>query len=294
MSSVTLVLTRLPAREFIYVKKGKDYDQSADKGFEKGQGYYDREVDGLSDDERSRLYRSKPGLKNADITHYSGRWGAMAMIEGPEVYSVQFVDGELATRPEIQKALKLGAAVDTSLLPPFPNAPPASRPKPIAKLSFNDRVLALLAESEKIDNLSEFTTMERYRDQYGRLQPDGRPGYVCLYKRPRPYNMQYETGNKVIKEVLDPHGSRALPGECLHTRNLSTDNPKLPDQFLAILIHEAPNATCLTGCISPRPKGAHGAYRNENGNPSHIATQKVTTAARKAPNATALLFVMDD
>lgn len=294
MGYVTLILTREPAREFIYVPKGKDYDTSVDTGFEVNQPYYDKEVDNLSDEDRGNLYRSRPGLATPDIEHYSGRWGTMALIEGPEVYSTQFVDSALASRPEMQRALTLRSAIASSLLPAFPNDAPASTSPIVRLISFNDRVLALLSDSQNIDNLSEYTTMERYRTQLGGLQRDGRPGYVCLYKRPKPYHMHYETGNSTIQQVLDPYGARNLPGECLHTINWSTDKTQLNEQFTAILIHEAPNATCLTGCISPRPKGAYGAYRNENGNPSYVSTQEVTTAARKASDATASLFVMDD
>ena len=70
--------------------------------------------------------------------------------------------------------------------------------------------------------------------------------------------MQYEGSNSVIPSALDPTGSRHLPGERRHAVNFSTDPTQLNSQFTAILIHEAPNATCLTGCISPRPKGAYG------------------------------------
>ena len=72
LNHVTLILTRYPLDEFIY-------DPTAGENID--------DVDNLSAEERSRLYRPAKGQFRPRI---SGQWGTMAMITGPRITYASF------------------------------------------------------------------------------------------------------------------------------------------------------------------------------------------------------------
>src|SRR5262245_24277862 len=74
MPVVTLILTRFPLEEFLWMSRN-EY----------------REVETMSDAERTALYEVKrPHNKVAHVKHLSGRWGSLAMVTGPKITKAAF------------------------------------------------------------------------------------------------------------------------------------------------------------------------------------------------------------
>ena len=72
MASVTLILTRTPLHEFVYTSRGNV------------------EADSMTEEQRARFYRSRtqPLDRPPNVIHYSGRWGSLLLLRGPQVYGV--------------------------------------------------------------------------------------------------------------------------------------------------------------------------------------------------------------
>jgi hypothetical protein len=233
MSKVTLILSRTPLHEFIYTAKGNI------------------DADNMVDDARKRLYRSKsePLDRPANVKHYSGRWGSLLLLRGPQVFGVVPVIGNSAAPATV------GAQYVT----------------------LADRKLQLTTDGRSFAFSKEYTSMERYRTDFGSLE--GR--YIMLHPRPNPYDLRYEPGNSVVKTLRPNHS-----GNCIRVLG---GNPG-PEQ--AILIHEAPNVTWLIGCISPRPKDDKREFDNADGNPSFRAMNEIMGELNAQGGGRGSLFVI--
>jgi len=123
-----------------------------------------------------------------------------------------------------------------------------------------DQNLQLTTDGAAIGHSKEYTSMERYRTDYGDLR--GR--WVMLHPRPNAYDLTYEPHNPVVQTLRTGHS-----GNCIR---VGGGDPG-PEQ--GILIHEAPNVTWLKGCISPRPKDDKREFENADGNPSFRAQDEI-------------------
>ena len=216
MANVTLILTRTPLHEFVYTSKGNV------------------DADTMTDDARAHFYRSRsqPLDKPPNVIHYSGRWGSLLLLRGPQVYGVVPI-------------------ADNSKAPATVGA---------QYVTLADKKLQLTTDGQAISFSKEYTSMERYRTDYGLLK--GR--WIMLHPRPNAYDLSYEPGNSKVK-TLRPGYS----GNCIRVKG---GDPG-PEQ--GILIHEAPNVTWLEGCISPRPKDNKREFENKDGNPSYLALNEI-------------------
>jgi hypothetical protein len=154
---VTLVHTRFPLDEFIY---------------NPGSGENDDNVDNLSAEDRTRLYRAANGQARPRI---SGQWGTMAMIIGPRITRASFTPAPSPTLQEGEHRLEI---------------------------DFVGRRLHLSLQGEnQLQSMKLFTTIERYRTDGGQLNQWGF-GYVRMLSREEPYGLRNETGNPVVKKYL--------------------------------------------------------------------------------------------
>jgi hypothetical protein len=206
--------------------------------YEPSSGENIDEVDNLSDDERAALYRTtgRPITASANRKRISGTWGTMMMIVGDHIDAAQF---------------------------DFPVMGPLLTNQRREVVTLNCRPVHLLVTGS-VTSTKEFTTVERYRTDDGRVnQWDF--GYVRLVSRERPYGLRTESGNSVVKTLRPGHDGaciRVLGGETAQQR--------------AILIHEAPHVGWVVGCIGPRPFGDRAAYSARRpGNPSDITVREI-------------------
>jgi hypothetical protein len=192
------------------------------------------EVDDMTDEQRARFYRSRtqPNDRHPNVIHYSGRWGSLLLLRGPRVYGV------VAVAADSPALVTVGAQ----------------------NVTLADQTLQLTTDGQEIGLSKEYTSMERYRTDYGELR--GR--WIMLHPRPNAYDLTYEPRNPVV-QTLRPGYS----GNCIRVRG---GNPG-PEE--GILIHEAPNVTWLKGCISPRPKDDLREFDNSDGNPSNLAINEI-------------------
>jgi hypothetical protein len=194
------------------------------------------EADTMTDEARARFYRSRtqPLNRPANIIHYSGRWGSLLLLRGPRVYGV------VSIADNAEAPATVGAQYVT----------------------LAGQKLQLTTDGQAIGLSTEYTSMERYRTDYGELR--GR--WIMLHPRPNAYDLSYEPGNPIVQTLRPGHS-----GNCIR---VGGGNPG-PEQ--GILIHEAPNVTWLTGCISPRPKDDLREFENADGNPSYRAEAEIMT-----------------
>jgi hypothetical protein len=233
MSEMTLVLTRTPLQEFMYISSARQ-DTNED-------------VTGSTNEERGSFYQEELG-KDPKAIHLSGLWGSLGVIRGPKVTSARLSN------------------------PPNGDS---------GGLILAGRTLELQTDGQPVEAYTEYTTMERYRSDNGRVGGDD--GYVMLHPQPsNPYRLRTWPGNEVVMTLRPGHS-----GNCL--RILDTN----PGKEAAILFHEAPHAGWLLGCISPRPKGNKGVFDNRDGNPSYVAFNEIYDQMDRVANGKGLLFVLD-
>jgi hypothetical protein len=117
-------------------------------------------------------------------------------------------------------------------------------------IKLEDRTLLLSTDGNPIDEVRRYTSMERFRGNTS--------GYfVQLRPKSDPYQITFER-NSVVKKLRPGRHD----GRCFRIYGAQT----IKEQ--AILIHEAPNVSWLTGCISPRPLGDFTlSYPNEPNQP---------------------------
>lgn len=233
MGNVTLILSRTPLHEFIYTARGNV------------------DADNMTDDDRKRLYhsRSVPLDRPANVKHFSGRWGSLLLLRGPQVFSVVPVNANSA-------------------------APQTVGPQYV---TLADKNLQLTTDGRSIEFSKEYTSMERYRTDFGSLE--GR--WIMLHPRPNPYDLRYEPHNSKVKTLRPNHS-----GNCIRVLGGN------PGAEQGILIHEAPNVTWLQGCISPRPKDNKREFDNANGNPSYNAMNEIMGELNTHGRGRASLFVI--
>jgi hypothetical protein len=234
MGNVTLILTRTPLHEFIYTAKGNV------------------DADNMTDDARKHLYRSRsePLDKPPDVKHFSGRWGSLLLLRGPQVFGVVPIVGN--------------------------SAPPATVGAQYVTLA--DKKLQLTTDGVPVTFSKEYTSMERYRTDFGSLE--GR--WIMLHPQSKPYGLRYEPGNSRVKKLWKGRHS----GNCIRVLGGNAG----PEQ--GILIHEAPNVAWLEGCISPRPKDNKREFENADGNPSNVAMNEIMRDLNVSGGGLGSLFVI--
>ena len=255
MSEMTLFLTRAPVEEFFYL------------------GDTNEELDGMTEDDIGRLYRS-PKTKETEprnVTRYSGRWGSMLMIVGPKISSATIAD------------------------PPPPGTPvTVHRPTDTTQIvDFGGSDLKLVTDGSIIESQTYYTTMERFRSELGYLgnhREVNQFGFVELHPDPTaPYLLSLGTGyDKLINMRAGTNG------DYVKINKGKTQTVELTDKEQAILFHEAVHVGWLTGCISPRPWGDIRVFDQQDpNNPSAKAMREIFAALRAAPNQKGSLYVMD-
>ncbi|MBL8220503.1 MAG: hypothetical protein JNL62_14815 [Bryobacterales bacterium] len=119
-------------------------------------------------------------------------------------------------------------------------------------------LLMLSTDGKPIEQVKRFTTMERFRGN-----TDGY--FVQLRPKSDPYKVVFEPNNPVVKTLRPTHD-----GRCFRIHGAKT----IKEQ--AILIHEAPNVSWLTGCISPRPLGDYTlSYPNGPSSPPAVSMDEL-------------------
>ncbi len=212
------------------------------------------DVDDLTPEERGALYRT-PGrslAKPPNRQRISGLWGTMLMMVGPTIKYASFTG---------------------------PSPAPLQKDERAEELELTGRRLFVTAAGDDVASTKEFTTVERYRTNLGHVDKYD-VGYVRLVRRTTPYGIRIEEGNKVVKTLRKGHD-----GLCLRV----TGAAKGPQE--GILIHEAPHAGWVIGCISPRPLGNRGVFDNVPKNPSQLSMLEIVAELRKTHNKGQLYVV---
>jgi hypothetical protein len=263
MPVVTLILTRYPLEEFLWMSSNE---------------YLETET--LNEAEKAALYEVKRSHhKVGHVTHLSGRWGSLAVVTGPRITKAAFASfsSPLARLPLV--GAPLGTAHMLGQVAGLVAGTLAGATTQTVALA--GRLLELTTDgSGPITAVKEYTSMERYRSDKGQL---GGHGYVMLHPQATPYGLTVEHGNSVVKTLRTGHS-----GNCLRVHGGKAG----PEQ--GILIHEAPTIDYLIGCISPRPKGHKTPMQNKPGNPSAVAMQEIFDGIGKSTQPRkSSLFVMD-
>jgi hypothetical protein len=195
----------------------------------------------------------------------SGRWGVMAVVEGPKVMAARFVPGSM-----MLPALAAAAALPSPLTPLLALGATAAQaasalldgPAHAPTLAFAGRKLRLTTDSSPIKRVTEFDSMERFRAD------SGNGFYMQTKPRPdKPYKLTMFKSSTVAElnktgECLRVHGHGYL--------QQGTNTPA------GILVHEAPHVGWLIGCIAPREKN-HRTQGHDRG-PSTRAMQFIFNA----------------
>lgn len=188
--------------------------------------------------------------------HRSGRWGTLAMVEGPKVFGA--IMGGVAQTAAVAGVAAVNA-LSTAMAPfGMVNAKPGLVP-----IGLGTKTVSLVTDGTQVSKLTEFDSMERFRADSGR-------GFY-MQTRPRP-EKPYRLTMFKSRTVAELNGS----GECLRVHDhgyvqQGTGNPA------GILVHEAPHVGWLIGCISPRPKN-HRIPNNHDKAPSRQAMTAIFDA----------------
>jgi hypothetical protein len=173
----------------------------------------------------------------------SGRWGVMAVVEGPKVLSAKFVPGSM-----VLPALAVAAAVPSPLTPLLTLGATAAQaaaaflngPAHAPTLVFAGRKLRLTTDSSPIKRMTEFDTMERFRAD------SGNGFYMQVKPRPdKPYKLTMFKSSTVAE--------LNKTGQCLRVHDHGYVQQGT-NTTAGILVHEAPHVGWLIGCIAPREK----------------------------------------
>jgi hypothetical protein len=196
----------------------------------------------------------------------SGRWGRMAVVEGPQVLSahVSFFFADAKKKNEM------------GLVEAVIQKPGAHRTETI---QLANRSVHLRVSGDDISNVTEFDTMERFKHEGGK-------GYY-MQVRPsplKPYGLTMDYADVVAK--------LNKTGECLrvHGHGYKQQGTNVT---AGILIHEAPHVNWLIGCIAPRVLG-HKVLKSHDRTPSTKAMEHIFKAMggfRKGKSAS--LIVLD-
>lgn len=226
MPHVTLVMTRQPLAEFLWMRGRhahyEDIDDEAERTAVLG-----------AKDARSGRRTDRTGKTRGLL---SGQWSTMAVVEGPIVLTASRVPtlgdtidalGNLADVPGMQSATLKRQAITLA-----------------------GQQITLNTVGGTITRVTEFDAMERYR-----TDTDKNKWYVRLPAQsvqPYPIVMFKSSTVEAFHRKL---GVRTqLPGMCLRVLDHPVKEPGT-NHMAGILLHEATNLGWLTGCISPRAKG---------------------------------------
>lgn len=196
----------------------------------------------------------------------SGRWGRMAVVEGPQVLSAHM---SFFFEDEKKKN-------EAGLLQTVMRNPGAHRAE---KIQLANRTVYLRVCGQDLSNVTEFDTMERFRHEAGK-------GYY-MQVRPsplKPYGLTMDYADVVAK--------LNKTGECLrvHGHGYKQQGTNVT---AGILVHEAPHVGWLIGCIAPRILG-HKVTNSHDRTPSTKAMEHIFKAMggfRKGKSAS--LIVLD-
>ncbi len=233
-NNVTLVMTRRPRVEFVWLHK-----QEMHKGRKVSTSYYEviddaeeeRQLFGTLDPDSHKRVGGDKAAKKA----ISGQWGTMAVVSGPVVGAAHRGTPSLVGRSVI-----CGLAQS--------RMPPGAKPQ-VEQITLAGQTVSLVTDgSVPLKTVAEFDTMERYRTN------DNKDAwYVRLPVQPwSPYALDITT-NAQVGRFHEKMGIRAGQiGKCFVVRGHSVKQRN--GNAAGILVHEAPNPSWLTGCIAPRLK----------------------------------------
>src|SRR4029434_10167248 len=152
MPVVTLILTRYPLEEFLWMSRN-EY----------------RENETMNEAEKAALYEVKrPHHQIGHVTHLSGRWGSLAMVTGPKITKAAFASfsSPLAKLPLV--GAPLGAAHMIGQVAGLVAGTLAGSTTQTIALA--GRLLELTTDgSGPVTAVKEYTSMERYRSDKGQL-----------------------------------------------------------------------------------------------------------------------------
>jgi hypothetical protein len=233
MPNVTLVMTRKPLHEFLWIRgKHEHYEDIDDTDEARTERF------GALDHGR-RLHA--PAKSRGLI---SGQWSTMAVVEGPVVHGASRIAGMTGAI-----AGAVGSAM-SGLEDRFAEPTLGS-----ATITLGGQTVYLTTDGTPIAKTTEFDALERFRTN------DKTGFYVRLPARPfRPYRVKMFNSSTVadFHRKLGIRGNN--PGMCLHV--LDHDVKQQNGALAGILLHEAPNPGWLIGCISPRTLGNRGSSEN--------------------------------
>ena len=234
MPNVTLVMTRKPLHEFLWIRGRSDHYEDIDDTDDARTARFGALDHGI----RSHAPRAARGL-------ISGQWSTMAVVEGPMVYAVdRTAEGAAAIASAFAGAGwgfqgQFGGRFD---LPPLTTA----------SVTVNGQTVYLVTDGTAIANTTQLDALERFRT-------NSKAGfYVRIPSRPKKaYGLKcFNSGT-----VADFHRKYSIrtndPGMCLLVQD--HDVRQENGELAGILLHEAPNPGWLTGCIAPRLPGNRGS-----------------------------------
>jgi hypothetical protein len=283
MRYVTFILTRQPLQEFVRIVTYGKHDTET---FLEVEDLPPAQVEELYLSQRqiAHLHSAHPVAADSQptVSHFSGRWGNLAVVVGPKINSVwsskaNFSNPDIMPEPSGldrigQDGLDMRGNMHMPRVIPVPGK---------QMLPFAGQTLELGTDGGAIQKVYEYDTMERFR---GNLGPRGSGGFVMMHPQRDAYPLVFEPGNSVVKTLR--------PGK--HNGNCIRVNGGTRKGEDGVLIHEAPDIVWLTGCISPRPKGNRVPLDNEEGNPSYKAMQELFgIIAAGTPANQAELYVLD-
>lgn len=223
MPHVTMVMTRQPLAEFLWMRGRDAHYEDIDDEEERIELLGAKSADGKRIDPTGR----SKGL-------LSGQWGTMAVVEGPIVLSGarshtlgNTIDaiGTIAETPGLQAGRLMRETITLA-------------GQPITLYGIGS-----------ITRVTEFDTMERYRTDSNKNS-----WYVRLPAQPhKPYPVVGYNAPLVAKFHRKLGIRRNNPGMCLRVLDHPVKQPGT-NSMAGILLHEATNISWLTGCIAPRTK----------------------------------------
>jgi hypothetical protein len=230
MPNVTLVMTRKPLHEFLWIRGRDDHYEDIDDTDDARTARFGPLDHGI----RSHAPAAARGL-------ISGQWSTMAVVEGPRVYAVN-------RTPEGADAIASAIAGSTWAFDGRLPAPTTAT----AQITVNGQPVYLVTDGTAITGTTQLDALERFRT-------DSKAGfYVRLPSRPvRPYGLRTYNAD-VVADFHRKLGIRTNdPGMCLlvEGHDVKQENGDLA----GILLHEAPHPGWLTGCIGPRTPGNRGS-----------------------------------
>jgi hypothetical protein len=233
MPNVTLVMTRRPLHEFLWIR---------------GRHEHYEDIDDTDDARTARFGPLDHGIRShapaAARGLISGQWSTMAVVEGPMVYAVQ-----RTAEAAVNVANALGTAGWNF---PVPVQLPSFT---TAQTTVNGQPVYLVTDGTAIARTTQLDALERFRT-------NSKAGfYVRIPPRPnRAYGLKCYNAD-VVADFHRRLGIRTSdPGMCLLVQD--HDVKQENGELAGILLHEAPHPGWLTGCIGPRLPGNRGSADN--------------------------------